>query len=135
MYQKEFDNWNHVKQIADRRRISAKIRAGEIRWMIFGVNVGSEIDGKGRSFQRPGLILNVIGHDLAFIIPLTSKQKDPPRYIPFKLDGCDGSLCLHQIKVISQNRILNRIERISDARMNQIRQAIILFHHLLPPTE
>ncbi len=29
------------------------IRSGEIRWVVFGVNVGSEIDGKAKSFTRP----------------------------------------------------------------------------------
>ena len=61
MYIKEFDKWNRVKKRANDSTTSVFIRAGEIRWISFGVNVGSEIDGKGESFTRPGLIVHVIG--------------------------------------------------------------------------
>jgi len=108
MYQKRFDEWNVLKQNIDSKKVEITIRVGDIRWIMFGTNVGSEIDGKGQQFLRPGLIINVIGHDLALVIPLTSKEKQLPRYIPFKTNGHYGSLCLHQMKVVSQNRILHR---------------------------
>ena len=45
------------------------IRPGEIRWIAFGVNLGSEIDGKGVSFTRPGFVVHVFGSFLALVIP------------------------------------------------------------------
>jgi len=50
MYFKDFDKWNIVKKRVHTDEIKVSIRAGEIRWLSFGVNVGSEIDGKGESF-------------------------------------------------------------------------------------
>ena len=46
MYFKDFDKWNIVKKRVHTDEIKVSIRAGEIRWVSFGVNVGSEIDGK-----------------------------------------------------------------------------------------
>lgn len=130
MYQKQFSIWNDLKQQVNLKKVERRIRIAEVRWIIFGVNVGSEIDGKGNSFIRPGLILHVHGNDLALVIPLTSKRKELPGYFPFDLADRSGSLCVHQIKVVSQNRILSRIERISDSRLSEARQNVITFFGL-----
>jgi mRNA interferase MazF len=130
MYQKKFDEWNVLKQDINDKKAQITIRVGDVRWIMFGTNVGSEIDGKGQLFLRPGLVMNVIGHDLALVVPMTSKEKQPPRYIPFEANGRSGSLCLHQMKVISQNRILHRIERISDTRLSDVRQQVAVFFEL-----
>lgn len=131
MYQKQFGIWNDLKQQVNHKKVEKRIRAAEVRWIIFGVNVGSEIDGKGRSFVRPGLVLHVHGNDLVLVIPLTSKRKELPGYIPFNLADRFGSLCVHQIKVVSQNRILSRIERISHTRLIDARRHVIEFFGLL----
>ena len=75
MYFKDFDKWNEVKKRVHHEERKVNIRSGEIRWVSFGVNVGSEIDGKGISFTRPALILHVIGSHLALIAPMSTKVK------------------------------------------------------------
>jgi len=52
LYHKDFDGWHPVKKRIESEERSIFIRAGEIRWVSFGVNIGSEIDGKGVSFTR-----------------------------------------------------------------------------------
>jgi hypothetical protein len=76
LYIKDFDKWNEVKKSINKEDQKIYIRAGEIRWIVFGVNVGSEIDGKGDSFCRPALIVNVSGSATALVIPMSSKIKD-----------------------------------------------------------
>ncbi len=132
MYQKNFEQWNLIKQQINYENRSVRIRAGDVCWIFVGVNVGSEIDGKGESFLRPALILNVMGDDLVLIIPLTSKQKQLPRYIPLEIQDRTSFLCLHQLKVVSQNRILRRIEHISDSRLASVRHNVLLFHNFTP---
>lgn len=61
MYQKLFDVWNSIKKKTDNRHLDFNVRAGDIWWMIQGVNIGSEIDGKGKSFTRPCLVLKIVG--------------------------------------------------------------------------
>lgn len=69
MYQKDFDSWHAVKKRIEAEEQKVYIRAGEIRWIAFGINIGSELDGKGDSFTRPGLIVHVIGSRLALVVP------------------------------------------------------------------
>lgn len=133
MYIKEFDKWNVVK-----RRINEKlkvkvisIREGEIRWISCGVNVGSEIDGKGHSFARPALILHVVGSHLALVIPMSTKIKELAGYSSFEFKGRHSALCLHQIRTVSQQRILGRMGKISDSRLTYYKRLLCSFHRLI----
>lgn len=128
MYVKDFDKWNEVKKQTDTNDAKVYIRAGEIRWMSFGVNVGSEMDGKGESFTRPGLVLHVIGSHLAFVAPLSTKIKEAVGYFPFEWKGTTTALCIHQVRVISQKRILSRKGRISEDRLKAIKSEIAKFY-------
>lgn len=130
MYNKNYEKWNVLKQKINARLYRNTLRVGEVRWINFGVNVGSEIDGKGEQFLRPGLILHTFNDDLALVVPLTSKVKKLPGYLPFFVRNRDNALCIHQLKVISQNRILHRLERISDSRLASVRRSVVSFFNL-----
>src|ERR1041385_8162940 len=108
MYFKDFDTWNTLKKKLNEEVRQTNIRAGEVRWISCGVNVGSEIDGKGVSFTRPALVLHVIGSALALVVPLSTKLKSVAGYIPFEFQGKTISLCVHQMRIVSQQRILAR---------------------------
>lgn len=131
-YVKNFLDWIEVKAHTDQEEKSFKsqevIRKGEIRWSIFGVNIGREMDGKGENFARPVLVLHTIGDSLALVAPLTSKNKSIPGYIPFKwLDKTD-SLCIHQIRIISTKRLLKRLAKISDGKLKEVKDNIKEFY-------
>ena len=87
MYTKEFDKWTAVKKVIQSEKRKVYFRSGEGRWCALGVNVGSEIDGKGDSFTRPVLIVHVIGAHLALVIPLTTKSKSVPGYYSFEFQA------------------------------------------------
>ena len=127
MYFKDFDKWNGVKKRVHDEERKVNIRNGEIRWVSFGVNVGSEIDGKGLSFTRPALILHVIGSHLALIVPMSTKVKDVAGYVPFTWKNNVTALCLHQIRIISSKRILSRKGRISQNKLTVIKKEILKF--------
>jgi mRNA interferase MazF len=130
MYIKDFDAWNTIKKrVQDETRL-VNIREGEIRWVTFGVNVGSEIDGKGVSFARPALIIHVIGSHLALVIPLSTKIKDVAGYVAIQWKGKTVSLCIHQLKVISQKRILSRMGKIPANKLSLYKQYITMFFTL-----
>lgn len=130
-YFKDFDAWNSTKKKLDAEDNAVNIRAGEIRWVSFGVNVGSEIDGKGESFTRPALVIHVIGSHLALIVPMSTKVKNMVGYLPFDWKERTTALCLHQIRVISQKRILARKGKISNERLNRTKKEISQFFSLL----
>jgi mRNA interferase MazF len=130
MYNKDFDAWNIVKKRIQEEERKVYIRAGEVRWAVIGVNVGSEIDGKGTSFTRPVLVLHVIGSYLALVVPLSTKKKETTGYISFEWKGNTNSLCVHQIRIISQKRILARRGRVSEKRLIKIKKKIKDFFSL-----
>jgi len=117
MYIKEFDQWNTVKQRIHGEARTINIREGEIRWVSFGVNVGSEIDGKGVSFTRPALVLHVIGSQLALVVPMSTKLTEVPGYLPFFFKETWVSLCFNQVRVISQKRIYSRMGKVSIGKL------------------
>ena len=130
MYFKDFDKWNNVKKRINVEERKINIRSGEIRWIVFGVNVGSEIDGKGVSFTRPGLIINVSGSNIALVIPMSTKTKNVAGYVSFEWKGKASSLCVHQMRIVSQKRILHRIGRISDNKLKEFKKHIKNFFSL-----
>ncbi len=126
-YFKDFDNWNEIKKSVNKEERQINIRAGEIRWVAFGINIGSEIDGKGKSFTRPALILHVIGSHLALAVPMSTKVKDVAGYVPFEWRGVTTALCVHQMRIISQKRVLSRKGRISEQKLVKIKKAVAKF--------
>lgn len=130
MYSKDFDSWNKVKKRIESEERAVFIRAGEIRWTVWGVNLGSEIDGKGVSFTRPALVLHVIGSHLALAIPLSTKIKDVAGYIPFEWKGKNDALCIHQMRIVSQKRILSRKGKISKNRLADVKKSVWEFYNL-----
>lgn len=92
--------------------------------------MGSEIDGKGNHFTRPCLIVHVIGSRLALVVPLSKKVKDVAGYIPFEWKGSTVSLCVHQIRIISQKRVLSRKGRLSPKRLKAIKKEVLKFFAL-----
>jgi hypothetical protein len=106
-YFKDFDTWNTLKKKLTDEVRKTNIRAGEVRWISCGVNVGSEIDGKGVSFTRPALVLHVIGSASlwSFLFPPRSttlpatfhlnSKNGPSRYAFTKCGSSPSSEFLH----------------------------------------
>lgn len=128
MYSKDFDSWNTVKKRIQREKRKVYFRSGEIRWCTIGVNLGSEIDGKGDSFTRPVLILHVIGSKLALVAPLTTKDKTVPGYFSFDFQDKKHTLCINQIKIISSKRLLKRKGKIPKDKLIEIKHWIRDFY-------
>ncbi len=129
MYHKNYLKWNKIKQQLDVSPNNIYIRAGEIRWVAIGVNVGSEIDGKGASFTRPCLILHVIGGALALVVPFTSQKKANKQfYLQIKLSHFNSYLCLSQIRVVSQKRVFQRIAKIPANQFQALKTSVFAFY-------
>ena len=130
MYIKRFNQWNKVKKKINYKKSRLCIRKGEIRWAIFGVNVGSEMDGKGINFTRPVLIIDMIGANLALVVPLSSNLKITPGRLFLKWKGNVNSLCINQIRILSTKRVLGRKCLISEKKLADVKNKIKLFYSL-----
>ena len=138
-YIKRFDEWNDVKKHVDTKPVpvhdtddsEVTFRPGDIRWVVLGVNVGSEIDGKGDSFNRPCIIVDCFANHLALVFPMTTKVKPVPGYVPIALDdGTVGAVCVLQAKTISSKRILKRISTISPDKLTALKNVYKKFYRL-----
>jgi len=131
-YIKDFDGWNNLKKkVNDEKDHSSAFRVGEIRWAVLGVNIGSEIDGKGESFNRPCVIVDSFSDKLVLVFPMSTKNKTTAGYVQIVLqDGKTVSVCIHQAKTISPKRILKRITTISRDKVQELKDAYKNFYHL-----
>lgn len=130
MYIKKFSEWFKVKERLNDATPVTFCRAGEIRWVSFGVNVGSEIDGKGESFTRPALIIHASGTHVALVVPLTTQTKSIKGYLPLEWKQKKNMLCINQMGVVSQKRIFSRLSKISDAKLSQVKEEIRQYYLL-----
>jgi mRNA interferase MazF len=104
------------------------VRRGEIYWIDFGIPRGSEQGGK-----RPALIIqNDAGNDSSpttIIAAITGKKK---KSYPFHVEisasesglSYEGCVMLEQVLTISQDRLIDRAGRLSDAKMRMVDRAI-----------
>jgi len=105
--QEPFDYWNIVKKRLHFLVQEPFFQEGEIWWCAMGMNIGHEYNGKNDNFERPALILVKINMTTAWILPLTSKEKDDP--YRFSLDFQESQVVLSQIKTISSLRLLRLV--------------------------
>ncbi len=123
---KDFDLWNRLKKNIDLdiHFIPKNIKEGDIWWCSIGLNVGSEQDGGGDTFERPVLILKKYTKRNFLCLPITSKHKDGSYY--YKIPNNIGSAyfaILFQAKVMDRNRFKRFIVSLLRSELRQIVEA------------
>lgn len=130
-YFKDFDDWINTKKRVNNEERPHSAKIGDVRWASIGVNVGSEIDGKGKgSHTRPVLVIGTAGKNVALIVPFTTKLHQRPGFMYFPVNDKDMSLCVHQVRVVSQKRLLKRIAHVADTRVEEVKQTVSQFWNL-----
>ncbi|MCK9369035.1 type II toxin-antitoxin system PemK/MazF family toxin [Candidatus Dojkabacteria bacterium] len=120
-YFKDFKNWGKVKiKLEKDSHIPALFNEGDIWWTSIGVNLGTEICGKGRNFTRPVLVIKKYNKYSFLGIPLSTKLYSQNYYIPILVNRERQSCVLSQAKVFSSLRIENRITEISKEDLKRI---------------
>ena len=89
---RSYDLWNKVKKslqhvVSGDTSGRSWFRAGEVHWCAIGVNIGQEIDGKGRDFARPVLVLKRVSPENFLGLPLTKNIKNLSGYYRYR-DSC-----------------------------------------------
>lgn len=110
-YIKNFDKWNEVQKKLDSTKKRIRFKKREIWWVSIGVNIGSEIDGKGDFFERPVLVIKKINATSAFVIPLTrTVREDDERFVVYKINGEKRSAVINQARMIDTRRFHRRLK-------------------------
>ena len=107
--EKDFDGWNEVKKRTD-AEAARLYTVREIWWCRFGVNVGTEQDGRGEWFVRPCVILRGFGPDACLVVPLTTSSREHPLRVSIGIiDGREARANLSQIRIIDTRRLERKI--------------------------
>lgn len=120
MDNKNYDEWNILKKKINRYRNLNHPKIREIWWVNLGLNIGSEIYGKGIKYLRPVLVIKV--NDTNFIgMPVSSKiRKEEGRITIKTLDNRYHSVIFNQIKVFDNKRLINRKYVLSKNKFKKI---------------
>lgn len=121
--EKDFDGWNEVKKKIDKTVTEVLLRAGEIRWCIFGINIGNEIIGKGQFFRRPTLILKKFSGDVFFGLPLTTKEHNGDWYYRIEHENVSRFVILNQGRILDRKRLAQKIFEVSETELEGIKKA------------
>jgi mRNA interferase MazF len=120
---KNFNDWNTKKIKIDSFVNINHPRAGEIWWCSIGMNIGTEIYGKGNDFTRPVLVINAEGSESFIGIPLSSKIRNTKYSYTIKTnDNKLHTVLFYQIRNFDKRRLVRRIYTLSDSEMSHVRQ-------------
>jgi mRNA interferase MazF len=104
-----FYEWNSKKIAINNNQIFNHPKEREIWWCSVGLNIGSEVYGKGSAYARPVLVINAEGSESFIGIPVTSKIKNKKYSCIIKTD--DNTLhtaLVYQIRSFDKRRLTKR---------------------------
>jgi mRNA interferase MazF len=112
---KNFNNWNKKKIKLDGLKKYLHPKEKEVWWCSIGVNIGTEIYGKGNDFTRPILIINAENSESVIGIPLSSKLKNSNFSKIIKtINGKLHAALVGQIRIFDKRRLLTKITEIEE---------------------
>lgn len=123
---KDFNSWNLEKQNLESAGPNDVIfHKGEIWWCSIGVNIGSEQDGKNKLYERPVLVLRKFNNRMAWVLPMTTKNREGDYYHQLDHNGVISSAILSQLKLVSVKRFRRFVRKISQHQFSIIQDKII----------
>jgi len=123
---KYFDEWNKEKKGLEKLECNNIIfHEREIWWCSIGINLGDEQDGKNEMFERPVLVVKKFNRKLAWIVPMSTKEKFGKYYYSLEYKGKVFSIILSQMRLVSIKRFRRFIRKISPHQFNFIKENLV----------
>jgi mRNA interferase MazF len=123
-----FDLWNQVKQITDKKENKVGFKEREIFWLRLGKNIGAEEYGKGNEFQRPVLIIKKLTSNIFVGLPLTSTLKNNDYFHTIEYNTKKGiiknSAMILQLKTFDKKRLMTRIGMLNKSDFNEVLEKV-----------
>lgn len=107
---KDFENWNYLKQKINERKRILYAHPREVWWCSLGINIGAEIDGKNENFERPVIIMKVYSKESMIVLPLTTKEKNDSFHHRLEMAERIVWVKLTQTRVISTKRLFRKVD-------------------------
>jgi len=126
MYIKRFLEWIGLKEKLHSKDCKPPyVNEGDIWWASVGENVGSEINGKSKSFSRPVIVLKKLSHGFYFTVPTTTKDKTGSWYVCFRQKEKNMNACLHQARAIDFRRFYSRLGRLDEVDFSKVKREFL----------
>ena len=130
-----YDHWNEIKKRLQVLAKCKKFKEREVWWCAIGLNLGTEIFGKGSAFARPVLILKKFNDGQFLGVPLSTKDKTGQYYFNFSLRGQMSTAVLSQVRTFSVYRLFNRMGRINQETFLKLVQAYVSIFKIIRPLD
>ncbi len=127
MYQKDFESWNKEKQKIEKKERKLYIKEREIWWCSLGVNIGSELDGKNDSYERPVLVIKILSKGTFLTLPLTTKGKVDRDHVQIKTEKVISFVSLSQVRVVSIKRFSRKVDTLPKELFTAIQKTFIAY--------
>ncbi len=126
MYNKEFDIWNEKKKLVDKKASSSSLyfHEREVWWCTVGVNIGVEVDGKNRDFERPVLVIKKFNDHMFWGVPLTSKIKSYSYFIRVNHEKGTSFANLAQLRMFSSKRTRRKVTTLTEKSFSEVLEKI-----------
>lgn len=125
----DFDAWNIEKKALHAAAARPIFKEAQVWWCALGVNIGSEVYGKGVQRTRPVIVLRKLSREACIIVPVTSAQ--PARvsewYHPMRWAGRDQWAMLHQARMVSVARFTSRMAELPESDFRALKAAFRAF--------
>jgi mRNA interferase MazF len=124
---KFFDSWNNFKKILETIDFDIPFFEGEIWSAAIGINIDIEIDGKGKNFERPVVIVKKFSKKHAWVVPV-SRVVDVKDGIHIRIVNdnleINSTALIPQLQRISSRRFLYRLGKLNIEQFLAIRREI-----------
>lgn len=123
---KDYYHWNEKKIKIDSCKSYGHPKVRDIWWCSVGLNIGTEIYGKGEDFARPVLVIHAEAGDSFIGIPLTSKIRNG-KYcrVVHVNEGKLSTALIYQMRNFDKRRLKRKIGRISEEEYKGVVSCIL----------
>ena len=133
MEKQDFERWNAIKQDIEEKGNAKlprvpQITEGEVWWAACGKNLGAEINGKNKLFERPVVIMKKLSRYTFMAIPLTSKQKTGTWYVKFVFKEREEFAAVCQARTMSVFRLYRKIGMLPHNDLESIKQGFLTLY-------
>lgn len=123
--EKDFVGWSKSKELIHSTAQAPFYKEREVWWCTFGVNIGHEQDGVGKSYTRPVLIVRRLSRNMFFGVALTSRPKSGRYYLPIgMIENRMATAILSQVRLFDTKRLVRKITTLDNSTFKEVCEAL-----------
>jgi len=129
---KNFHDWNNKKINLDKIVDDYNHpKEKEIWWCSLGINIGTEVYGKGSDYTRPVLVINAEGAESFIGIPLSSKVKNRKYSCIIKtLDNKLHTALVYQTRSLDKRRLTSKIYDLPTEEYEKVKEYFLKLYKI-----